>query len=185
MKKLFKSTLFFVGLVAMSLVACDNGDSQIAKPINKEAETTNSATNDNDLLAEQKARQERAERLERAERERNQESKSAQLPPTGISFNEREWDFGVINEGDVVEHTFKFTNTGSEPLILESCKGSCGCTVPECPKAPIAPGGSGEIKVVFNSQGKKNTQSKKVTVTANTQPLQTTLTIKAQVTPAS
>lgn len=185
MKKLFKSTLFFAGLVAMSLVACDNGDSQIAKPINKEAETTKSATNDNDLLAEQKARQERAERLERAERERNQESKSAQLPPTGISFNEREWDFGVINEGDVVEHTFKFTNTGSEPLILESCKGSCGCTVPECPKAPIAPGGSGEIKVVFNSQGKKNAQSKKVTVTANTQPLQTTLTIKAQVTPAS
>lgn len=185
MKKIFNSTLFFAGVLAMGLVACDESDNQIAKPINKEAETTKSATDDSDLLAEQKARQERAERIERAERERNRESKSAQLPPTSIQFTEYEWDFGVINEGDVVEHVFKFTNTGSEPLILENCKGSCGCTVPECPKAPIVPGGSGEIKVVFNSQGKKNAQSKRVTVTANTEPLQTTLTIKAQVTPAS
>ena len=92
--------------------------------------------------------------------------------------------FGVIDEGDVVVHRFQFTNTGAEPLVLNKCKGSCGCTVPECPKDPIAPGGTGSIEVKFNSKGKKNKQTKKVTVTANTDPAQTILTINAQVTPA-
>ena len=105
-------------------------------------------------------------------------------PLTGISFNEYEHDFGVMDEGDVVTYYFKFTNTGAEPLILDKCKGSCGCTVPQCPKNPIAPGESGSIEVKFNSKGKKNKQTKKVTVTANTDPAQTILTITANVTPA-
>ncbi|NNE55487.1 MAG: DUF1573 domain-containing protein [Flavobacteriales bacterium] len=112
------------------------------------------------------------------------ESQSANLPATGISFTEYEHDFGVLNEGDSPEHVFTFTNSGSEPLILEKCKGSCGCTVPTCPKEPIPPGGTGEIKVRFNSKNKKNKQTKKVTVTANTDPVQTILTIKADVIPA-
>ena len=59
--------------------------------------------------------------------------KQAQVPAgplTGISFNEYEHDFGVMDEGDVVTYYFEFTNTGAEPLILDKCKGSCGCTVP-------------------------------------------------------
>ena len=105
-------------------------------------------------------------------------------PLTGISFNEYEHDFGVMDEGDVVTYYFEFTNTGAEPLILDKCKGSCGCTVPQCPKNPIAPGESGSIEVKFNSKGKKNKQTKKITVTANTDPTQTILTITANVTPA-
>lgn len=105
-------------------------------------------------------------------------------PLTSISFNEYTHDFGTIDEGDVVLHTFEFVNSGTEPLILDKCKGSCGCTVPECPKEPILPGKSGKIEVKFNSKGKKNKQTKKVTVTANTDPGQTILTINAQVTPA-
>lgn len=105
-------------------------------------------------------------------------------PLTSISFNEYVHDFGVMDEGDVVIHTFEFTNTGAEPLILDKCKGSCGCTVPECPKEPIPPGGKGQIEVKFNSKGKKNKQTKKVYVNANTDPVQTLLTINAQVTPA-
>ena len=105
-------------------------------------------------------------------------------PLTGISFNEYAHDFGVMDEGDVVTYYFEFTNTGAEPLILDKCKGSCGCTVPECPKEPIAPGETGKIEVKFNSKGKKNKQTKKVTVTANTDPAQTILTISANVTPA-
>ena len=105
-------------------------------------------------------------------------------PLTSISFNEYTHDFGVMDEGDVVVHLFEFTNTGAEPLILDKCKGSCGCTVPVCPKEPIAPGATGSIEVKFNSKGKKNKQTKKVTVTANTDPVQTILTINAQVTPA-
>ena len=110
-------------------------------------------------------------------------SLSADRKPTSISFDEMEHHFGTIDEGDKVTHIFTFKNTGSEPLILEKCKGSCGCTVPTCPKEPIMPGQSSEIKVVFNSRGKKNHQEKRVTITANTEPIQTVLKIIADVTP--
>lgn len=105
-------------------------------------------------------------------------------PTTSIKFKEYAHDFGTIDEGDVEIYVFEFTNTGDEPLILDKCKGSCGCTVPQCPKEPIAPGATGTIEIKFNSKGKKNKQTKKVTVTANTDPVQTILTITAQVTPA-
>ena len=106
-------------------------------------------------------------------------------PPTTILFSEYYFDFGTMDEGDLAEHIFKFTNTGSGPLVIESCKGSCGCLVPTCTKEPIQPGEEGEIKVKFNSRGKKNKQTKRVTITANTAPeAQTVLTITANVTPA-
>ena len=105
-------------------------------------------------------------------------------PTTAMVFDTYEHDFGTMDEGDAVTHVFKFTNTGSEPLILDKCKGSCGCTVPQCPKEPIAPGASGEIEVKFNSKGKKNSQTKTVTINANTDPGQTILKIKAFVNPA-
>ena len=93
-----------------------------------------------------------------------------------------EWIY--IDEGDAVTHIFTFTNTGDNPLIIDRCKGSCGCTVPKCPKEPIAPGEEGEIEVKFNSKGKKNKQTKTVTINANTVPEQTRITISANVTPA-
>ena len=105
-------------------------------------------------------------------------------PTTTMVFDSYEHDFGTMDEGDAVTHVFSFTNTGSEPLILAKCKGSCGCTVPQCPKEPIAPGASGEIEVKFNSKGKKNNQTKTVTINANTDPGQTILKIKAFVNPA-
>ena len=105
-------------------------------------------------------------------------------PTTSITFAENSHDFGTIDEGDVVTHIFTFTNTGDNPLILDRCKGSCGCTVPQCPKEPIAPGATGEIEVKFNSKGKKNKQTKTVTINANTVPEQTRITISANVTPA-
>ncbi len=105
-------------------------------------------------------------------------------PTTSITFAENSHDFGTIDEGDVVTHVFTFTNTGDNPLILDRCKGSCGCTVPQCPKEPIAPGATGEIEVKFNSKGKKNKQTKTVTINANTVPEQTRITISANVTPA-
>ena len=105
-------------------------------------------------------------------------------PTTSITFAENAHDFGTITDGDVVTHIFKFTNTGDEPLVLNRCKGSCGCTVPQCPKEPIAPGAEGEIEVKFNSKGKKNNQTKRMTIDANTDPAQTILTIRAFVNPA-
>jgi len=106
-------------------------------------------------------------------------------PLPSFEFEEESHDFGTINEGDVVEHTFTFKNTGEAPLIIQSAKGSCGCTVPTWPKEPIPVGGTGEIVAKFNSKGKPNVQNKTVTITANTWPKQSRLRIKAMVTPSS
>ncbi|HAD97784.1 MAG TPA: hypothetical protein DCG19_10285 [Cryomorphaceae bacterium] len=100
-----------------------------------------------------------------------------------FKFEEESYDFGQINEGDQVEHDFEFTNTGDAPLIITSATGSCGCTVPNPPKEPIAPGESSKILVQFNSSGKAGNQQKTVTINANTVPATTMLRISAQVTP--
>lgn len=100
-----------------------------------------------------------------------------------ITFSKTEHDFGVINEGDIVETTFNFKNTGKSELIITNAIGSCGCTVPEWPKEPIAAGESGQIKVKFNSQGKPNKQSKTITLTTNTANGKETVLVKAEVTP--
>ncbi len=100
-----------------------------------------------------------------------------------MDFEEKNFDFGTINEGEVVEHTFKFTNNGQAPLVITSARGSCGCTVPTYTKEAIKPGETGEMLVKFNSRGRKNQQNKTVTITANTEKGKETLQIKSFVTP--
>lgn len=95
-----------------------------------------------------------------------------------FSFNETNWDFGKITEGDRVEHTFKFKNVGEADLIISNCSASCGCTIPDWPKEPIAPGETGVIKVEFNSAGKSDMVTKDITILANTNPVKTMLQIK-------
>ena len=106
-------------------------------------------------------------------------------PITTISFAETEYDFGMVMEGEKVVHEYAFTNTGDEPLIISNAKGSCGCTVPDWPREPIAPGESSVIKVQFDSKNKGKVggglQSKRVTITANTDPVNSYLTIKGKV----
>ncbi len=102
-------------------------------------------------------------------------------PKTSIAFPVMQHSFGKIKQNSENEYTFKFTNTGKEPLVISDAKGSCGCTVPEYPKEPIAPGGSGDIKVVYKPGAQQGNQSKTVTVTANTEPAQTILNISADV----
>jgi hypothetical protein len=98
-----------------------------------------------------------------------------------IEFESDTFDFGVISQGEKVSHTFKFKNSGKSNLIISSAKGSCGCTVPEYPKKPIAPGESGEISVVFDSEGKSGKQNKSVTVLANTFPSTTVISITGEI----
>ena len=100
-----------------------------------------------------------------------------------LKFDKTEHDFGVINEGDIVETVFLFTNSGKSELIITSAKGSCGCTVPEWPKEPIMPGEQGKIKVKFNSDRKPNLQQKQITLVTNTEDGKEILKIKAQVIP--
>ena len=100
---------------------------------------------------------------------------------TKIKFVEMEYDFGVIDEGTIVTHVYTFTNTGDEPLILLDAKGSCGCTVPQWPRQPIAPGETASLTVEFNSKNKSGMRNQKVTITANTEPPQNFLYLKGEV----
>lgn len=108
------------------------------------------------------------------------ESTLTQPPTTKILFETLEYDFGTIASGEKVTHIFTFTNTGEAPLILSNAKGSCGCTVPSWPKEPVLPGEQGTIEVTFDSKNKSGHQSKRVTLTANTDPAQTFLTIRGK-----
>ncbi|NNF02168.1 MAG: DUF1573 domain-containing protein [Bacteroidia bacterium] len=100
---------------------------------------------------------------------------------TTARFDHFAHDFGDIKEGQKVEHLFTFVNSGSKDLLIISAEGSCGCTVPEFPKDPVKPGESSQIKVVFNSKGRKGPQIKTVKVIANTNDPLTELIIKANV----
>jgi Protein of unknown function (DUF1573) len=98
------------------------------------------------------------------------DTKTATPAKTGgaaMKFEHLEYDYGTIKQGDVVEHLFTFTSTGSEPVIISQAQGSCGCTVPEWPKQPLKKGEKGSIKVTFNSAGKMGVQDKTVTLTSN------------------
>ena len=102
-----------------------------------------------------------------------------------FTFEQEEHNFGQIRDGDIVSHTFRFTNTGEAPLIISKATAACGCTVPQWPKQPIPAGGSGEIQVQFDSSNKPGMQNKVVTITANTESKVKKLLIRAQVNPRS
>ena len=96
-----------------------------------------------------------------------------------VEWNKTEHDFGTIEQGDKVETIFTLTNVGKGDLIITNAKGSCGCTVPQYPKEAVKPGETAEIKVVFNSRGKKNKTTNTVTLTTNTEKGNEIVRIKA------
>lgn len=85
-----------------------------------------------------------------------------------ITFSENTYDFGTISEhGGKVTHSFAFTNTGDANLVILNATADCGCTVPEYPQAPIAPGKTGVIKVTFNPLYRPGSFSKVITIRTN------------------
>lgn len=100
--------------------------------------------------------------------------------PTMV-FKRDVFDFGTIVTGAKVKHDFEFKNTGDAPLIITSAMATCGCTVPEYPNHPIAPGEEGVITAVYDSEGQHGKQDKQITITANTQPQQNVLNIVGEV----
>ena len=98
-----------------------------------------------------------------------------------FDFESDNHEFGSITEGEIVSYNFKFKNSGKAPLIITQASASCGCTVPEYSKDPIAPGQEGFIKVTFNSEGKHGMTSKTITLLANTIPNTKVLTISADI----
>lgn len=117
--------------------------------------------------------------------ETTNENAPIKIDPNGkfakMDFAKVEHDFGTINGDDVVETVFTFTNTGEGDLVISNAKGSCGCTVPEYPKEPIAPGEKADIKVSFSPKGKNGMQNKTVTLTTNTATGTEMLNIKANI----
>ncbi len=107
--------------------------------------------------------------------------KATTMAQTTVEWEGVEHNYGKVKTGAIVKHTFKFKNTGTEPLLLTRVKASCGCTTPSYSKEPIPPGGEGFIDVSFNTAGKSGIQRKSVTVTSNSQPLNMALRINGEV----
>lgn len=109
-----------------------------------------------------------------------QAAQEEKMPDAIINFESKVVDYGLIEHNSDGNRKFKFTNTGTEPLIIKNAKASCGCTVPDYPKGEIQPGESGEIKVKYatNRVGKF---TKTITLTTNASKKPTILTIKGEV----
>ena len=94
-------------------------------------------------------------------------SASLQTGPV-LEWEKNSFDFGDIHQGEKIEHTFYFTNTGTEPLVITNVTTQCGCTTPKgWPRDPVMPGGKGEITISFNSTTKIGRQNKVATVISN------------------
>ncbi|ELR69820.1 hypothetical protein C900_04523 [Fulvivirga imtechensis AK7] len=102
-------------------------------------------------------------------------------PAAEINWLEsRTFDFGKIVKDQAAEHVFQFTNKGTEPLIISSVKGSCGCTVTAFTKEPIPPGQTGEIKATYNAKSLGLFQ-KGITVISNAKESPVMLYVKGEV----
>jgi len=97
-----------------------------------------------------------------------------------IEFKSETIDYGQIDKGSDGLRVFEFTNTGDQPLVISDVKSSCGCTVPEKPKDPIAPGKTGEIKVKYDTK-RVGPIRKTVTVYSNAEEPIKALKIKGEV----
>ena len=91
---------------------------------------------------------------------------------TTIQWLDTVRNFGTITEGEKLEVSFRFRNSGNKPLVIERVTPTCGCTVADPPKEPIPPGKEGIIKGVFDSNGRIGPAHKSITVLSNTKPSQ-------------
>lgn len=98
-----------------------------------------------------------------------------------IKFTETVWDFGVIKKDRPATHEFEFVNEGPGNLIIKEATAECGCTRPEWPDKPIAPGKKGKIKVNYLPMGRPESFEKTVTVRTNGSPRKVHLKIRGVV----
>jgi hypothetical protein len=119
----------------------------------------------------------------------NKPGPSTSQPPTDSTKQTTiEWaegtniDFGTMKQGDTLNVVFPFKNIGNKPLIISNVSAGCGCTIPEIPKKPYAPGETGVIRATFDSnKGQVGHNSKQVTVFSNTNPEAMTLVFSVDV----
>jgi hypothetical protein len=89
---------------------------------------------------------------------------------TTVQIIDSIYDFGKVTDGEKVEFSYRFKNTGTKPLVIVNASASCGCTVPQKPEKPILPGEIGFIKIVFASKGRVGNAHKTFTVESNANP---------------
>lgn len=158
---------YFFILMVLVLSSCSEN-----KPTNSNIESSIVSNEEND-----KALKETLIEAEKAEQEMMKSF-------TTMSFDKVDHDFGSIKEDTDNKVLFKVYNTGKYPLIISRVSASCGCTSPKKPTAPIAPGKSDVIEVVFHpTNSTQKEQTKTITVEANTDPQITILSIHASVLP--
>lgn len=104
------------------------------------------------------------------------------VPLEKIAFEHDTWDFGTIHFGEIVKHTFRFTNASTLPLKIEGVKPSCSCTAPSFTKDVIKPGEKGFVSLEYDSnKGEQGVVQKYAIVQMNTKPTTKTLIIKMEV----
>jgi hypothetical protein len=113
------------------------------------------------------------------------------ITPPQIAFKETVFDFGKVEQGDQVNHLFRFTNQGGRDLRIESVKTSCGCTAAVISSEVTTPGSEGTISATFDTSKFFGEKVKQVTVHSNdpvnpvvTLTLQGEIAVEVEVNPA-
>lgn len=166
--------IFFVLLSGIAMMSCTEAD-------NKSEDNTTSAASTNSAVTVNQSGPSNQANTTTATTPQVDKEKLTTIEWIGGTNK----DFGKIAEGKKLNVVFRFKNTGDKPLIISDVTAGCGCTVPEKPSKPYAPGETGEIKAAFDSNGKPGAQSKNVNVFANTDPQMTTLLFRVDVKPKS
>lgn len=122
-----------------------------------------------------------SEKITSSETSSKAEVKSEKLLTTSVQWLDSSLSFTKIKEGTLVDISFRFVNTGKNPLIFSEVEASCGCTIAEKPEMPIAPGKEGTIKATFNSSGRIGTNHKTLTAYLNTEEGSHSLTFDVNV----
>jgi len=100
---------------------------------------------------------------------------------TTVQIIDSSYDFGKVADGEKVEFSYRFRNTGTKPLVVVQATASCGCTVPQKPEKPVMPGEIGFIKIVFDSKNRVGNAHKTITVESNAKPEFPPLTLTGDV----
>jgi len=183
MKKNFKyiAQLSLVAVFSLSVVSCSEDKPEATAPATTNSKSTITPDN-SEVVTPQKNNDNPAMNLAGDKKTRLEEN-ITNAPTTTMTFTENSHDFGEVALKSSNEHIFKFTNSGDVPLVINNASATCGCTVPEWPKEPIAPGADGEIKVVFKPKDNQagSVQNKTVTIKANLPGGSTQLNISASV----
>lgn len=170
MKKSFK--YLTIAAMAISIVACKKKDETTVVDDNSSAVVENQTPTLEAGHDGHEHTSEESAMLEEAQKN----------PLTTVALKESDFSFGKIKKGDVVEHVYEITNTGTKPLIISSVKPGCGCTAPDFTKDPILPGKSGKVTLKFDSSSFDGNVAKAADIYANVEKAPIRIGFTAEIT---